>query len=234
MVSIAAALPQNSGLLQDLLHLLSQPLTTVHCALELSLTEGEAERAEDVVIALEQTDRVIEAVRLMGEYLESEEGRFVGEPFPLGLATENALERSSLLAEARGRRLFAWGASTAAIPVRSVWLQRALSYLIALLVESEPANRAIVVLLEDGVSQSFISAHSLPGSSSLDDRSKDQLSNRPLKSTRDANTRRQAKLEIARHVLESSGATLEFYPDPRPGFIIRLPRFRSHLSEIPA
>ena len=228
MESIAAALPQNQGLLHDLLHLLSQPLTTVHCVLELSLTEDEAERAGEVAVALEQTDRVIEAVRLMSEYLESEEGRFVGAPFPLGLAIENALEQSSVLAEARGLRLFACGASTAAVPVRSVWLQHALFYLIAMMVDSEPAGRAILVLLQDGVSQSFISGHSLPTASSFD-----QPSSRPLKSTWEANTLRQVKLEIARHVFESSGATLEFYSGSRPGFIIRLPRFCSHLSEIP-
>jgi hypothetical protein len=229
MASPAAALYPSQGLLQDLLHLLSQPLTSVHCALELSLLEDQAQRAEEVAVALEQTDRVIEAVRLMREYLEGEEGHFVGQPFPLGLAIENALEQSSVLAEARGLRLFACGASTAAIPVRSVWLQRALFYLITLLVESEPETQAVAVLLEDGVSQSVISAHSLPASSSSD-----QSWDRSFKFTREAHTLRQVKLEIVRRVFESSGASLEFYSGSKAGFIIRLPRVHSRLSEIPA
>jgi hypothetical protein len=229
MASPAAALSPNQGLLHDLLHLLSQPLTSVHCALELSLSEDNERHAEEVTAALEQTDRVIEAVRLMREYLEAEEGHFVGQPFPLGLAIENALEQSSVLAEARGLRLFACGASTAAVPVRGTWLQRALFYLIALLVESEPESGAIAVVLEDGVSQSLISGHSLPTSSSSD-----QHSDQSFKFTREAHTLRQVKLEIARRVFESSGASLEFYSGSKAGFIIRLPRFHSRLSQAPA
>ena len=78
MASTAAA--QNQGMLQDLLHVLSQPLTTLHCALEHSLGADDPAQG-DVALALEQTDRVIDAVRLMREYLEAEEGRFLAEPF---------------------------------------------------------------------------------------------------------------------------------------------------------
>ncbi len=234
MASLASTLPLDQGLLHDLLHLLKQPLTTVQCALELSLTEDEPGRAGEVAVALEQTDRVIEAVRLMGEYLESEEGRLAGEPFPLGLAIENALEQSSVLAEARGLRLFACGASTAVIPVRRIWLQRALCYLIALLVELESTGEAIVVVLEDGVARSFISGYRLPTGSSLNDQPTGQPSHQPLESTPNANTLRKVKLEIARHVFEASGASLEFFSDPRPGFIIRLPRLRLRYDEMPA
>ena len=229
MATTAAPLSPNQVLLHDLLHLLSQPLTTVHCALELSLIERDAQRAEDVTVALEQTDRVIEAVRLMREYLEAEEGCFLGPPFPLGLAIENALEQSSVLAEARGLRLFACGTSTAAIPVGSIWLQRALFYLIALLVESEPAGKAIVIAVEDGPSQSLVSGHSLPTSSSPG-----PASDWPSKFSRETQTLRQAKVEIAHRVFESSGGSLEFDFGQRGGFIVRLPGFHSPLSEIPA
>ena len=233
MATILAALPQNQRLLQDLLHLVSQPLTTLHCALEHSLTlnldEEEAERSEKVALALQQTDRVIEAVRLMREYLEAEEGRFLAEPFPLGLAIENVLEQVSVLAEARGLQLFACGTSTAAIPVRGVWLQRALSYLVGLLLESEQDGRAITVVLEDGAAQSLISGHSLPTKSSSDG-----LPDLPPKCAPDVNTLRQVKIEIARYVLEASGASLEFYSGGNAGFLIRLPRSISRLAEIPA
>jgi signal transduction histidine kinase len=152
MASTAAA--QNQGVLQDLLHVLSQPLTTLYCALEHSLEADNAAQTDDVALALEQTDRVIEAVRLMREYLEAEEGCFLAEPFPLGLAIENVLEELSVLAEARGLLLFASGTSRAAIPVRNAWVQRALLYLFVLLLESGPSGRAIVVLLEDGATGS--------------------------------------------------------------------------------
>jgi hypothetical protein len=233
MATIAAALPQNQGLLQDLLHLVSQPLTTLHCTLEHSLTldlnEDAGERSEEVALALRQTDRVIEAVRLMREYFQAKEGRFLAEPFPLGLAIENVLEQVSVLAEARGLRLFACGTSAAAIPVSAVWLQRALSYLVGLLLEDAPAGWAITVVLEDSASESLISGHTLPPNSSSD-RPPALLSKCPP----DVNTLRQVKVEIARCVLEASGASLEFYSGGNPGFMIRLPRSTSHLAEIPA
>ena len=161
MASTAAA--QNNGVLQDLLHVLSQPLTTLHCALEHSLEADAAAQMDDVALALEQTDRIIEGVRLMREYLEAEEGCFLAEPFSLGLAIENVLEKLSALAEARGLLLFALGTSRAAIPVKGAWVQRALLYLFVLLLENEPSERAIVVLLEDDATESVISANSLPG-----------------------------------------------------------------------
>ena len=45
MESIAA---HNQGVLQDLLHVLSQPLTTLHCALEHSLEADVAAQMDDV------------------------------------------------------------------------------------------------------------------------------------------------------------------------------------------
>ncbi len=234
MATFAALLTQNQGLLQDLLHLVSQPLTTLHCTLEHSLTldllnEDAVVRSQEVALALQQTDRVIEALRLMREYLEAEERRFLAEPFPLGLAIENVLEQISVLAEARGLRLFACGTSTTAIPVKGVWLQRAFFYLVALLLESEPDGRVITVVMEDGASQSLVSAHSLPMNSSSD-----VPPDPPPRCAPDVNTLRQVRIEIARCVLEASGASLELYSGGNAGFLIRLPRFSSHLAEIPA
>ena len=61
--------------LSALLHLMSQPLTTLHCALEVSAGRQEAAWTKHIVqsevdLALEQTDRVIEDVRLMRENVE--------------------------------------------------------------------------------------------------------------------------------------------------------------------
>jgi hypothetical protein len=215
MATNAAMLSQNQGVLQDLLHVLSQPLTTLHCALEHSLEADEAAQTDDVALALEQTERVIEAVRLMREYLDAEEGCFLAEPFPLGLAIENVLEKLSVLAEARGVSLFACGASRAAIPVKDAWVQRALLYLFVLLLESASRTRAIVVVLEDGLTQSVISGHSLPANSSSDCAPPAV----PL-----SNALQQVKIAIAQRVLASSGASVELYSDGQPGFTIRIPQ----------
>ena len=137
------------------------------------------------------------------------------EPFPLGLAIENVLEQLSMLAEARGVSLFAYGASRAAIAVKDVWVQRALFYLVALLLESEPAGRAITVLLEDGAAQSIISGHSLPAMASADC---------AQASASRSNALQQVKIAIAQRVLASSGGSVEFYSDGKPGFAIRMPR----------
>jgi len=241
MATTMASLPQNPGVLQDLLHLLSQPLTTLHCALEHSLTQDETEQSEEVAVALEQTGRLIEAVRLMREYLEAEEGCFLAEPFPVGLAIENVLDQVSVLTEARGIQLFACGTSKAAIPVKGTWLQRALFYLIGSVLEGEPAGRAITLVLEDGDFQSVISGHSLPtylSSAQPPDRMLDRPLDRPTdvlcENSPGTNTVRQVKMEIARRVLEASGAALEFYPGSKPGFTIRLPKPGFLRDEIPA
>ena len=227
MASNAATPPQNQGVLQDLLHVLSQPLTTLHCALEHSLDADQTVQTDDLALALQQTERVIEAVRLMREYLEAEERSFLAEPFPLGLAIENVLEQLSVLAEARGISLFACGASRAAIPVKDAWVQRALLYLLVLLLESEPASQAIVVVLEDGSTQSVISGHSLPAQACSDFAQPSV----PL-----SNALQQVKIAIAQRVLASSGASVELYSDGKPGFVIRIPQRQtgSRISQLTA
>ena len=228
MASIAPPPPQNQGLLQDLLHSLSQPLTTLHCALEHSLEQEELEHAREVAMALEQADRVIELVRLMREYIQAETACFLAEPFPLGLALENVLEQVSVLAEARGLHLFAYGTSVAAIPVRGIWLQRALLYLIGSLLELISPGWAVTVLLEDGRTHSLISGHCLPVDSS------ECPAPGSLRQSEDANISRQVKIEIARRIFGHAGASLDFPANGAPGFRIRLPKSSSHLVEIPA
>jgi len=161
MADAESNLSRNHDVLRDLLHFVSQPLTTLHCALEGSLAQGEVECKEDTLLALEQTDQVIEAVRLMREYLEAGQRCSATSPVAIGSAIDTVLQQLSVVAEARGVRLFACGVSKALVPVRDAWLQRALLYLIGTLIESEPAGRAITVLMEDGASQSVISGHSL-------------------------------------------------------------------------
>ncbi len=68
--------PPSPDVLGELLHSLSQPLTTLRCSLELSLdhaTEVVAEEQQaSVSAALQQTEKVIGMIQLMREYLDAE------------------------------------------------------------------------------------------------------------------------------------------------------------------
>src|SRR6266550_5126735 len=63
---------QDQAVLSELLHSLTQPLTSLRCSLELSVEEVAGQQHDAVSSALEQTDRAIGVVRLMQEYLETE------------------------------------------------------------------------------------------------------------------------------------------------------------------
>jgi hypothetical protein len=80
MASASDGCSQNEDVLRSLLHLVSQPLTTLHCALESSLGQDGKSQLHDIAVALEETDRVIEAVRLMREYLDADEKRPLAAP----------------------------------------------------------------------------------------------------------------------------------------------------------
>jgi hypothetical protein len=78
-VQIAAKSAPDPRALADLLHSLSQPLTTLHCILELSLDRlpeqslpaAARNHGENISAALHQTDRVIAMVQRMRDYLET-------------------------------------------------------------------------------------------------------------------------------------------------------------------
>jgi hypothetical protein len=89
-------------------------------------------------------------------------------------------------------------------------------------VERAMAGQGITLILEDRESQSVISGHCLPVQLSLS-RPSDRLSDVVYESL-ESPTVRQVKMEIARLVLESAGASLEIYPEGQPGFTIRLPK----------
>jgi nitrogen-specific signal transduction histidine kinase len=65
-------LPSRSDVLGDLVHSLSQPLTTLRCALELSVGQNSEQQTEAVTAAIEQTDRLISVVRRLQKYLDSQ------------------------------------------------------------------------------------------------------------------------------------------------------------------
>ncbi len=140
--------PQNQDVLRSLLHIASQPLTTLHCVLETSFAQDATAPTESAAVALEQTERVIEAVRLMREYLEADRGCGSKAAVSLNGAVEKALEDLSVLAEARGVPFFLLAAGSATALVSETWLVRSLQYLIADLLENEPTGGAVIIVLE--------------------------------------------------------------------------------------
>jgi hypothetical protein len=213
----------NHDVLVELLHSLSQPLTALHCSLELSLDQ-DSERPAVVSSALKQTDRVIDIIRLMREYLDSEHpvSETPSPSVPLGPAVLGVLEQLSVVAEAREIPLLASLCSKAVIAVPEFWLHRALHYLIGALVEGEPCHRAIVVLLEDGPARCRLSVHSLPRTGSAI---------RQPRSATASDTLRQVRRAIAWRILEAGGALLESYGDDKPGFVVSIPRVEAQVTQ---
>ena len=83
---------QDQALLGELLHSLTQPLTTLRCSLELSVEDVAGQQHDAVTAALEQTDRDIEVVRLMQEYLETETSTAPQTPVPQGPVLRSVID----------------------------------------------------------------------------------------------------------------------------------------------
>jgi hypothetical protein len=214
MASAAPGLAAGQAVLRDLLHSVSQPLTTLHCALESSLAHDARDR-DDVSVALQQTDRVIETVRLMREYLDAEQAGSSTAPAPLAPALDEALCQLSVLAEAGGVSLFGLGTSTAVVALRKTWLFRALTYLVGSLIENAGVGRAVVIVLRDCGSQIVLSGNCIPIL---------LASSHGARSEVPINELMQVKLAIARRALESIGATVEIAAGNAPSFVIRFAR----------
>src|SRR5260370_15787253 len=140
--------------LGELLHSLSQPLTTLRCSLELSLdhaTEVVAEEQQaSVSAALQQTEKVIGMIQLMREYLDAEQRGREAYSTELGPVVQNVIEELSTIAAARGIEVDLVGACTASLPVSEERLRLALQYLIAAKIEVQPVGGRVTLLLGDG------------------------------------------------------------------------------------
>ena len=212
----------SQDVLVTLLHSLSQPLTALHLSLELSASQ-DPEASAVVSAALEQTDRVIEIIRLMREYLDSEQQGAAAQFVPVATAVQEVLEELSVAASARDTTLLASLRSAVAIAVPGFWLHRALHYLIGSLVEDAPFQGTIVVLLEDRTRDCLLSMHTLPGG---------VPANRRPQRTAGSDTLRQVRLAIARRALEAGGASLEPYGAENPGFLISIPPSEPQISQL--
>src|SRR5664279_2156328 len=66
--------PPTPDVLGELLHSLSQPLTSLRCSLDLSIDDEAEQRQESVAAALQQTEALVGMVQLMREYLDAQRG----------------------------------------------------------------------------------------------------------------------------------------------------------------
>lgn len=204
---------QDQFVLGELLHSLSQPLTSLRCSLELS---GEDVAGQAVSAALEQTDRVIGVVRLMREYLDTESATLPQTPVPFGPLLRGVVDQlASVAAEGQvGLHLMGGCSSTIALPEPRVRL--ALQYLIGVFIEKQPRHGSVTLRLEQNSSESELRAEIGRDSSTI-------AAHRPDPVTA---TLHDVQLAIARRLLESAGAALVFGRryDDQPGFRLRIPR----------
>jgi len=100
-------LPRGPDVLGELLHSLSQPLTSLRCSLELSLANDEKTdpRQETVSIALQQTERVIGMVQLMREYVEAEQPGPDANPSAMAPVARSVIEELCSIAAVHDIRL---------------------------------------------------------------------------------------------------------------------------------
>jgi hypothetical protein len=205
---------QDQAVLGELLHSLSQPLTTLRCSLELSVEEVSGHKQGAVSVALEQTERVIGMVKLMREYLDAELGTPPPRPVALAPALSAVVEQVSSLAAARQIGLHLTGASAASISVAEPQLQMALRYLINALIEMQPANCEIVLRLEENPSESLLRGQVVRSIWTAVQPSRDPI----------GVTLRRVKLAIAGRVLESGRASLVFDDGDQSAFVLRIPK----------
>ncbi|HYU47432.1 MAG TPA: hypothetical protein VEK84_14800 [Terriglobales bacterium] len=212
---------QDQEVLGELLHSLSQPLTSLRCSLELSFDEVAEQQQATVSVALQQTEKVIGMIQLMREYLDAEEPGSEAHPVALARAARAVVEELSSIAALRGIRLPLAGTCTASVPVPEPRLRLALQYLLAALIQAAPANSEITLRLEEGSSESVLRVECEKGAPPRDDLARGPHSKRDSVS----GTLGKVRIAIASRVLEAAGAFLAIEDGDRPGFVLRIPRW---------
>jgi hypothetical protein len=233
---------QAPDVLGELLHSLSQPLTSLRCSLELSLelSPEEVEEQQSVSVALQQTERVIGMVQLMREYLDAEQPGSETCRVPLAPVLRSVIGELSSIAVVRDIRLRRAGTCTATLPVPEARLRLALQYLIGALIEAQPPGGTVMLMLGEGPAGTVLRA---AGEGEFREREFgemdgcDRKQSRPNRLTKrhaaeaSTSTSRRAKLAIASKVFEAAGASLVLgdgdagHLSVGPlGFIVRIPR----------
>jgi signal transduction histidine kinase len=238
-------LPQGSEVLGELLHSLSQPLTSLRCSLELSIEEVAEQQQESVSVALEETEKVIGMIQLMREYLDAEQSGTGVCRVALAPVLRNVMGELSSIAAVREIQLRLAGSSMATLPVPQTRLRLALQYLIEALIEAQPAGGKVMLWLGEGPAGTVLRAADehgfremnlcVPERCAMSHPAKWSAS--PEITSASTSTLRRVRLAIASRVLETAGASLVFVnadvdhhqevdsPTVDPmGFVLRIPR----------
>lgn len=220
-------LPRGPDVLGELLHSLSQPLTSLRCSLELSIEEVAEQQQESVAVALQQTEKVIGMIQLMREYLDAEQPGPETFSSALAPAMRSVIEELSSIAAVRSIQLRLVGTCTATLPVPESRLRLALQYLIASMIEAQPVGGKVMLLLGEGPAGAMLRVEGESGFRELEQSTTSpQPKRNPAMTT---STLRRVKLAIASRVLETAGASLVFGDVGHTavdltGFVLRIPR----------
>jgi signal transduction histidine kinase len=221
--------PRNSDVLGELLHSLSQPLTTLRCSLELSLgnsrelsTAKVAEQQHSSCsTALLQTEKVIGMIRLMREYLDAEHSGSEAYSTMLAPVVQSVIEDLSSIAAVHGIELRLRGSCTALLPLPEARLRLALQYLIMAKIETQPAGGTVTLRLGEGEAGTVLRVEGERVARGRDPNETNLRTTRSL--TSPASTLRKVRLAIAGRVLEGAGAALVFGEVDLIGFVLRIP-----------
>jgi hypothetical protein len=211
---------QDPEILGEILHSLSQPLTTLCCSLELSIEKAAGQQQEAVSAALEQAERVISQVRLLREYLDAELIIPAGQAVAFTPVLRAVVEQLSSVAAVKQVGLQLVGTSSATIAVAESRLRLALQYLLGTMIEGHPANSEITLRLEERTAESLLHGEVESGSGALMDHPSGILEQHDEARI----SSRKVRLAIASRVLESSGASLTLGGSAASAFLLRIPR----------
>lgn len=205
--------------LGELLHSLSQPLTTLQCSLELSVDQVAEQQQNSVASALQQTEKVIGMIQLMREYLDAEQPGRGTESAALDPALRGTVEELASVAAVRDVQLRLAGKCAATLLLPEARLRLALQYLIAGMIDAQPGGGKVTLLLADEPAGTVLRAEGScrPRSSG----------GRATNTAQDANisTLRRVRRQIAVRVLEGAGASLVVANNHRGepiAFVLRL------------
>ncbi len=219
---------QTPDVLGELLHSLNQPLTSLRCALELSIDDVGEQQQKSMVAALQQTEEVIGAVQLMREYLDVEQAGDQPASCALAPVFGKLAEELSTVAAVRGVWLGVEGSCRAALPMPESRLRLALQYLIASMIETQQAGGRVSLLLEENAAGTILRAKS---DRKLRDWSRRTFHLRKAQSQdKNFQTLQRVRLAIAIRLFENAGARLafgdgkDFSGSVERGFNIYIPR----------
>jgi signal transduction histidine kinase len=149
---------RDQDVLGELLHSLSQPLTSLRCSLELSLDEAAERQRAAVGIALQQTERVIGMIQLMREYLDAEQPGPETRRVSLDRVLREVVVDLGSVAEVQGVDLGVEGTCSATVSLPEPRLRLALQYLTLALIEVVYAGGQVVFRLKEGSTESALQA----------------------------------------------------------------------------